>query len=44
MAMATAMLKEGTELFAKNVKFAEEEIKIHDELRPPPRDAEPSAP
>src|ERR1035437_3091718 len=34
MAMATAMLKEGTELFAKNVKFAEEEIKIHDELRP----------
>src|SRR5665811_1909900 len=34
MAMATAMLEEGTELYAKNVKFAEEEIKIHDELRP----------
>ncbi len=34
MAMATAMLKEGTELYAKNLKFVEEEIKIHDELRP----------
>src|ERR1039457_6494301 len=34
MAMATAMIEEGTELFAKNVKFAEEEIKIHDDLRP----------
>ena len=34
MAMATEMFKEGTELFAKNIKFAEEEIKIHDELRP----------
>jgi poly(3-hydroxyalkanoate) synthetase len=34
MAMAAAMMEEGTELYAKNVKFAEEEIKIHDELRP----------
>ncbi len=34
MAMATAMLEEGTELYAKNLKFTEEEIKIHDELRP----------
>src|ERR1039457_5890073 len=34
MAMATEMFKEGTELFAKNIKFAEEEIKIHDHLRP----------
>ncbi len=34
MAMASAMLEEGTELYAKNLKFAEEEIKIHDELRP----------
>ena len=28
------MLKEGTELYAKNLKFVEEEIKIHGELRP----------
>ena len=34
MAMATAMLEEGTELYAKNAKFVEEEIKIHEELRP----------
>ena len=34
MAMAAAMMEEGTELYAKNVKFAEEEIKIHGELRP----------
>ena len=34
MAMASAMLEEGTELYAKNLKFVEEEIKIHDELRP----------
>ena len=34
MAMATAMLEEEGELFARNVKFVEEEIKIHDELRP----------
>jgi poly(3-hydroxyalkanoate) synthetase len=34
MAMATEMLEQGTELYAKNLKFVEEEIKIHDELRP----------
>ncbi|MGP0093321.1 MAG: alpha/beta fold hydrolase [Xanthobacteraceae bacterium] len=34
MAMATAMLEESTELYAKNIKFVEEEIKIHDDLRP----------
>jgi poly(3-hydroxyalkanoate) synthetase len=34
MAMATSMLKEGAELYAKNFKFVEEEIKIHGELRP----------
>ena len=34
MAMATAMLEKGTELYAKNMKFAEEEIKIRDDLRP----------
>ena len=42
MAMAAAMLmEEGTELYAKNLKFVEEEIKIHDELRPIAGDAEP---
>ncbi len=34
MAMATAMVEEDTELYAKNLKFVEEEIKIHGELRP----------
>ena len=34
MAMATAMFEQGTELYAKNLKFVDEEIKIHDELRP----------
>ncbi len=34
MAMATAMMEEGAELYAKNLKFVDEEIKIHDELRP----------
>ena len=34
MAMATAMLEQGTALYAKNLKFVEEEIKIHDDLRP----------
>ena len=34
MAMAGLMVEEGTELYARNLKFAEEEIKIHDELRP----------
>jgi hypothetical protein len=34
MAMAATMLEEGTELYVKNLKFVEEEIKIHGELRP----------
>jgi len=34
MAMAATMLEEGTGLYAKNLKFVEEEIKIHGELRP----------
>ena len=34
MAMATAMLEGEVEVYAKNLKFVEEEIKIHDELRP----------
>lgn len=34
MAMATALAEEGSELYAKNLEFVEEEIKIHDELRP----------
>jgi polyhydroxyalkanoate depolymerase len=34
MAMATSMLNDGAEVYAKNVEFADEEIKIHDELRP----------
>src|SRR5665213_608024 len=34
MAMATAMLEKGAALYAKNVKFVEEEIKIQDDLRP----------
>ena len=34
MAMAAAMLDEGRELYAKNLKFVDEEIKIYDELRP----------
>ncbi|MGB0085131.1 MAG: alpha/beta fold hydrolase [Rhodomicrobiaceae bacterium] len=34
MAMATAMLEEGSELYAKNLKFVDEEIKIHGDLRP----------
>jgi poly(3-hydroxyalkanoate) synthetase len=34
VAMATAMLEEGTELYARNLKFVEEEIKINDDLRP----------
>ncbi|MDR3537428.1 MAG: alpha/beta fold hydrolase [Acetobacteraceae bacterium] len=34
MAMGAEMLEEGTELFGRNMKFVEEEIKIHDELRP----------
>ncbi len=34
MAMAAAMMEEGEELYAKNLKFVEEEIKINNELRP----------
>ena len=34
MAMATGLLENGLELYAKNLKFAEEEVKIHAELRP----------
>ena len=34
MSMAAAMLEEGTALYAKNLEFVEEEIKIHGELRP----------
>jgi polyhydroxyalkanoate depolymerase len=34
MAMAAALAEEGGELYARNLKFVEEEIKIHDELRP----------
>ena len=34
MAMAAALLEEGAELYADNLKFVEEEIKIHGELRP----------
>ena len=34
MAMAAALAEEGTEIYARNLKFVEEEIKIHGELRP----------
>lgn len=34
MAMATALFKQGSELYAKNLKFADEEIRIHENLRP----------
>ena len=34
MAMAATMLEEGTELYARNLRFVEEEIRIHGELRP----------
>ena len=34
MAMAATLLEQGTELYAKNLKFVEEEIRIHGELRP----------
>jgi polyhydroxyalkanoate depolymerase len=34
MAMAASLMEGGAELYAKNLKFVEEEIKIHDELRP----------
>jgi hypothetical protein len=34
MAMAAALWEQGAELVAKNLKFVEEDIKIHDHLRP----------
>ena len=34
MAMAAALAEEGLERYAKNLRFVEEEIKIHGELRP----------
>lgn len=34
MAMAAALIENGAELYAKNLAFVEEEIKIHGELRP----------
>ena len=34
IAMAAALAAEGAELYARNLKFVEEEIKIHDDLRP----------
>ncbi len=34
MAMAASLAEEGMDLYAKNLKFVDEEIKIHDELRP----------
>jgi polyhydroxyalkanoate depolymerase len=34
MAMAASLMENGVELYAKNLKFVEEEIKIHGELRP----------
>ena len=34
MAMAASLIEQGTQLYARNLKFVEEEIKIHGELRP----------
>lgn len=34
MLMATQLFDEGAEVYAKNLKFADEEVRIHDELRP----------
>jgi polyhydroxyalkanoate depolymerase len=34
MAMAAKLLEEGTDLYARNLRFVEEEIRIHGELRP----------
>jgi polyhydroxyalkanoate depolymerase len=34
MAMAATLLEEGAELYAKNLKFMEEDFKLHAELRP----------
>jgi hypothetical protein len=34
MAMATALFEQGSELYARNIKFVDEEIRLHDHLRP----------
>lgn len=34
VAMAASLAEQGAELYARNLKFVEEEIRIHDELRP----------
>ena len=34
LAMAASLMQQGAELYARNLKFGEEEIKIYDELRP----------
>ena len=34
MAMAASLMEQGAELYAKNLEFTEEEIKIHDDLLP----------
>ncbi len=34
MVMATALFEKGSELYVKNLKFMDEEIKIHENLRP----------
>jgi polyhydroxyalkanoate depolymerase len=34
VAMAASLVEAGAELYAKNLEFVEEEMKIHDELRP----------
>ncbi len=34
MAMSASLWETGTELYARNLKFVEEEIRIHEELRP----------
>lgn len=34
VAMAAALAEDGAELYARNIEFVEEEIKIHDQLRP----------
>jgi poly(3-hydroxyalkanoate) synthetase len=34
MSMAAALAEQGVELYARNLRFVEEEIKIHDDLRP----------
>ncbi len=43
MAMAASMFEAGTDMLAKNVKFVEEEIKIHDRIAARAGNAEPGA-